>query len=170
MFFFRCRTVGQPAKPRALNLRSREYRDPTCFYYFPLQNVAVAGSTKRLASLFYQLKTGHCLSGQYLHWTKNRTTRQCRWCRYRTQTRDHLFKECLEWKPQQKILWAEVKKETGRWRTGGGSGTSWRTRDVGGRSWTSSPHGCGKAGAGRGRRSERGIGGRAAGVGGGAGG
>jgi len=76
----------------------------------------VAGSTKRLASRFYQLKTGHCLTGQYLNWTKNRPTPQCWWCRYRTQTRDHLFKEYPEWKPQQKILWAEVKKETGRWK------------------------------------------------------
>jgi len=31
----------------------------------------VANSTKRLASRFYQLKTGHCLTGQYLNWTKN---------------------------------------------------------------------------------------------------
>jgi len=38
----------------------------------------VAGSTKRLASRFYQLKTGHCLSGQYLNWTQNRPTPQCR--------------------------------------------------------------------------------------------
>jgi hypothetical protein len=30
----------------------------------------VAGSPKRLASRFYQLKTGHCLTGQYLNWTK----------------------------------------------------------------------------------------------------
>jgi len=36
----------------------------------------VAGSTKRLASRFYQLKIGHCLSRQYLHWTKNRATPQ----------------------------------------------------------------------------------------------
>jgi len=75
---------------------------------------AVANSTKRLASRFYQLKTGHCLTGQYLNWTKTRTTLQCWWCRYRTRTRVHLFKECPEWKPQQKILWAEVKKETRR--------------------------------------------------------
>jgi len=27
----------------------------------------VAGSTKRLASRFYQLKMGHCLTGEYLH-------------------------------------------------------------------------------------------------------
>jgi len=37
----------------------------------------VAESTKRLASRFYQLKTGHCLTGQYLHWTKSRPTPQC---------------------------------------------------------------------------------------------
>jgi len=43
-----------------------------------------AGSTKRLASRFYQLKTGHCLTGQYLNWTKNRPTPQCWWCRYQT--------------------------------------------------------------------------------------
>jgi hypothetical protein len=29
------------------------------------------------------------------------------------QTREHIFKNCPEWKPQQKILWAEVRKETG---------------------------------------------------------
>jgi len=85
---------------------------------------AVANSTKRLASRFYQLKTGHCLTGQYLNWTKNRSTPQCWWCRYRTQPRDHLFKECPEWKPQQKILWAEVKKETGRRKD------QWKVRDL----------------------------------------
>jgi len=31
----------------------------------------VAGSSKKLASRFYQLKTGHCLTGQYLNWTKS---------------------------------------------------------------------------------------------------
>jgi hypothetical protein len=30
------------------------------------------------------------------------------------QTREHLFKNCPRWKPQQKILWAKVRKETGR--------------------------------------------------------
>jgi len=41
---------------------------------------AVAGSFKRLASRFYQIKTGHCLTGQYLNWTKNRPTPPCWWC------------------------------------------------------------------------------------------
>jgi len=67
---------------------------------------AVANSTKRLTARFYQLKTGHCLTAQYLNWKRKRPTSQCWWCQYRTQAQDHLFKECPEWKPQQKILWA----------------------------------------------------------------
>jgi hypothetical protein len=30
------------------------------------------------------------------------------------QTREHLFKNCPRWKLQQKTLWAEVRRETGR--------------------------------------------------------
>jgi hypothetical protein len=30
---------------------------------------------------------------------------------------------CLEWKAQQRILWAEVRKETGRWKD------RWKIRD-----------------------------------------
>jgi len=64
----------------------------------------VANSSKRLASRFYQLKTGHCLAGQYLNWTKSWPTAQCWWCPCRAQTRDHLFKAWPKWKAQQKIL------------------------------------------------------------------
>jgi len=84
----------------------------------------VAGSTKRHGSRFYQLKTGHCLTGQYLNWTKSRPTPQCWWCASGTQTRDHLFKECVEWRDQQRTLWAEVRKETGRWKS------RWKVRDL----------------------------------------
>jgi len=58
----------------------------------------VAGSTKRLASRFYQVKKEHCLSGQYLNWTKNRPTLLCWWYRHPIQTREHLFKVSPEWK------------------------------------------------------------------------
>jgi len=68
---------------------------------------AVAGSARRLASRFYQMKIGHCLTGQYLYWTKNRPNPQRWWCRYQIQTREHIFKLCPERKAQQKILWAE---------------------------------------------------------------
>jgi hypothetical protein len=30
--------------------------------------------------------------------------------------RDHLFNGCAGWKDQQRILWAEVRKETGKWK------------------------------------------------------
>jgi ribonuclease HI len=76
----------------------------------------VAGSAKRLASRFYQLKTGHCLTGEYLCWTKSRPTPQCWWCRCPRQTRHHLLKRCPRWKKEQRILWEEVYKETGRGR------------------------------------------------------
>jgi len=88
-------------------------------------NGTVAGSTKRHASRFYQLKTGHRLTRQYLNWTKSHPIPQCWWCQYRTQIRDHLFKECPEWKPQQKILWAVPNKETGSlWKD------RWKLRDL----------------------------------------
>jgi len=73
-----------------------------------------AGSSDRLASRFYQLKTGHCLTGQYLQWTRNRPTAQYWWCRYRAQTRGHLLKAYPQRKAQQKIPWAEVREESGR--------------------------------------------------------
>ena len=41
----------------------------------------VAGSTKRLTSRFYQMKMGHCLTGQYLHWAKSHPTAPRWWCR-----------------------------------------------------------------------------------------
>jgi len=75
----------------------------------------VAGSAKRLASRFYQLKTGHCLTGEYLHWTKSHPTPQCWWCRYPKQTRHHLLKRC-PWKKEQKVLWEDVRKEIGKGR------------------------------------------------------
>jgi hypothetical protein len=76
----------------------------------------VAESSKTHTSRFYQLKTGHCLSGQYLNWTKSGPTAQCWWCPCRTQTLEHCLKVCQVWREQHKTLWAEVRKETGRWK------------------------------------------------------
>jgi len=90
----------------------------------PETDSAVAGSTKRLASRFYQLKTGHARTGQYLHWAKVLPEAQCWWCKCPSQTRDHLFKVCPEWKTQQKTLWVEVLKETKRRKS------RWTVRDL----------------------------------------
>jgi hypothetical protein len=93
-------------------ITTRKYRLPAA------QRVEkiVAGSPKRVAARYYQLKTGHCLTGQYLKWTKSRGSAKCGWCSYEVQTREHLFKNCPRWKLQQKNLWAEVRRDTGRGR------------------------------------------------------
>jgi len=36
----------------------------------------------------------------------------CWWCQYKTQAREHLFKNCPQWKSQQKTLWTTVLEET----------------------------------------------------------
>jgi len=69
------------------------------------------------------------LDGALPYWAvplldKSRTTPQCWWCRYRIQTRENLFKEHPERKPQQMILWAEALKEAGKWKS------RWRIRDL----------------------------------------
>jgi hypothetical protein len=43
-------------------------------YRMPREDETVAGSSKRTASRFYQLKTGQGLTDQYLKWTKNQPT------------------------------------------------------------------------------------------------
>jgi len=79
-------------------------------------NGTVATSAKKLAARFYQLKTGHACTGKYLHWTKARPSAQCWWCLHPKQTREHLLKGCPRWRKQQKVLWKEVWKETGKGR------------------------------------------------------
>jgi len=49
-------------------------------------DLAVARADKSLASRFYHLKTGHCLTGQYLQWTTRRPGAKCWWCHYNAQT------------------------------------------------------------------------------------
>jgi len=102
-------------------------------------DIAVAGSSKRLVSRFYQLKTGRCFTGQYLRRTKNRPTAQCWWCRYRTQAGDRLFKVYPERKAQQKTLWVEVREESERGRAGSRSGTPLSTGGAVGQYRTSPP-------------------------------
>jgi len=86
-----------------------------------------ARAEKRTASRFYQLKSGHALTGVYLKSIDNRPDDYCWWCDLENisgtpQTRDHLFKHCSRWKDQQAQLWERVKKETRkgkqRWRVG----------------------------------------------------
>ena len=73
-----------------------------------------ARAEKRAASRFYQLKSGHALTGVYLKSTDNRPDDHCWWCDPENisgtqQTRDHPFKHCSRWKDQQAELWASQR-------------------------------------------------------------
>jgi len=76
----------------------------------------VARANERLALRFYQLKTGHYLTGQYLQWTTRRPDAKCWWCQYKTQTLENLFKSCPQCKRQQKTLWATVLEDNRKHR------------------------------------------------------
>jgi len=56
--------------------------------------------------------TGHCLTGQYLAWTTRRPDAACWWYQYKIQVREHLLKNCPQWKSQQKTFWTTVLEET----------------------------------------------------------
>ena len=77
-----------------------------------------AKAPKRLASRFYQMKTGHALTGKYLKHIGSRESDACWWCGRpgASQTREHLLKSCPTWRQQQKVLWKEVRKRTKRGR------------------------------------------------------
>jgi len=58
------RRSGRRPKERLDKTKNRKYRPSEKQKPDP----AVARADMRLASRFYQLKTGHCLTGQYLVW------------------------------------------------------------------------------------------------------
>ena len=115
-----------------------------------------AGSTKRLVARYYQLKTGHARTEQYLHWAKVRPIPSAGGvCTPRK--RETTCSRCVRSRQlQQKILRAEVQKETGKWMS------RWKIRGPSHRQevWAGDagiPHlnRCGKAGATSGREGRR---------------
>jgi len=97
-------------------------------------NRVVDGCSKRLAGRFHQLKTGHCLTG-IPPLDKEAADDQMLEVQYQTRTREHFSKCCPHRKCLQKILWAEVRKQTGRGKNRPKPGTSLRTSAVVKRSW-----------------------------------
>ena len=88
------------------------------------------GYTKSNETIYMRLPAGYRTPGRSLDFGNVSTDsnnprvsgpkppkRQC-------QTRDHLLKNCPEWRTKQKALWEKVKKETGRWKS------RWKIRDL----------------------------------------
>jgi hypothetical protein len=98
---------------------------------------SVAGSSKSVASRFYQLKMGHCLTGQYPEWTRNRQTAKCWPTGHRHGT------TCSKLPPAGSASTRSCGPRYGR-RVGEGridsrTGTSGPTGGAASRCWTSSP-------------------------------
>jgi len=69
-------------------------------------NATVARANKKLAARFYRpLPHGTIPAVDH-----EKARRQVQVCNYKTQTREHLFKNCPQWKSQQKGLWATVRE------------------------------------------------------------
>jgi ribonuclease HI len=72
-------------------------------------------SVKPLATRFYRLKSGHAPTGVYLKRFGHREDDKCWWCGgTTTQTREHLFRHCSQWKVQQTVLWKGNGLESGQ--------------------------------------------------------
>jgi len=85
----------------------------------------VARSSKKFASRFYLLNTGHYLTGRCLNWTKSHPTAQCWWCSRRTRTRNLLFKVCPRGGPTSGTVEGPTEDPVGRGRRASSrSGTS----------------------------------------------
>jgi ribonuclease HI len=79
----------------------------------------VASSTKKaIASRFYQLRMGKAHIGPYLAKIGEAADDKCWWCGSgASQTREHLFKHCSQWKDQRITMWRAVRKATEGKRT-----------------------------------------------------
>ena len=63
-------------KERLSKTSNRKYRPSEIQKPDPM----VARANKRLASRFHLLNMGHCLTGQYHHWTIRCSDASCWWC------------------------------------------------------------------------------------------
>ena len=55
---------------------------------------APAKTNRQPAARFYQLKTGHCLTGQFLKLTEGKPATECWRCSYQARIRGHIFSNC----------------------------------------------------------------------------
>jgi len=88
----------------------------------------VARSTKKLASRFNQVKTGHCLTGEYLHWTKNRPTPSVGGAGTRPRLGSTSSRCVRSGRPNGKFCGRRCRRTPGGGRADGKYGTSWPMR------------------------------------------
>jgi hypothetical protein len=70
---------------------------------------AAMATLKRLASRYYQLKTGHAITGEHLKRINSTNDDRCWWCNNgERQTMKHLIKDCHKWRKETEKLKKEI--------------------------------------------------------------
>jgi ribonuclease HI len=70
----------------------------------------VAAAPKKVASRYYQLKTGHAAIGAYLRKVQARESEVCQGCQAPSETVHHLLFECREWRKQRRALYKALQE------------------------------------------------------------
>jgi hypothetical protein len=65
----------------------------------------LASAPKKIASRYYQLKTGHAAIGAYLQKVQAQDSGACHSCQAPNETVYHLLFECREWRRQREALY-----------------------------------------------------------------
>lgn len=79
----------------------------------PCVPAGVRRAPKHLAFRFFQLYSEHAMLAPFLRGRLGWVESEGCWCGGTRQTREHLFKECLAWKPEIRILWRRVGETSG---------------------------------------------------------
>jgi ribonuclease HI len=88
-------------------LQERQRADPVAF-----------SAKKAIASRFYQLRMCKAHTGPHLGTIGEAADDKCWWCGSgASQTREHLFKHCRQWKDQRITMWRAVRQATEGKRT-----------------------------------------------------
>ena len=70
----------------------------------------VAAAPKKVASRYYQLKTGHAVIGAYLRKVQARESEACQGCQAPSETVHHLLFECREWRKQRRAFYKALQE------------------------------------------------------------
>src|SRR4029077_8482229 len=74
------------------------------------QDPVLAAAPKRLASRFYQLKSGHAAIGPYLQRIGARESKRCQGCQAPEESVRHLLLECREWRRPRETMAKALRK------------------------------------------------------------
>lgn len=74
------------------------------------QDPVIAAAPKKIASRYYQLKTGHAAIGIYLQKIQAQERETCQGCQAPKELVHHLLFECRQWQRQQETLYQGLTK------------------------------------------------------------